>query len=268
MHHLCKICNAFGSQPNILNSINLDIFSKLKTMKEVCAYYTPFLPSGFAPLSRVNLEAHKRHTDVSILLKPLLAQRKEYTSRDGEDVYTQLYEAGNQPIVDYLYVLDMMLRCRMKDLTNIERIVQRARKYCDDAVSEYDVLKAAGSNEEVLKLAIKVRGAENRLFELVERRQGLWNELQSDVLNITGNTMEKEKMVLRFEIMKGLHRTFNDMLLALSNYIIKEAFTSDMHKGRAVYSKILEIMDDIVTPALEPLDESKKVISKQKRLTA
>ena len=265
----CKICNAFGSQPNILNSINLDIFAKLKTWREIGEYYTPFLPEGFSPIRDTNIAGHKRHTDVSLLLRPLVVQRREIETK-GENVYDKLYEAGKAPIVDYLHVMDMMLRARFEDLTGVERIVQRASAYCDSAVEELNLMKAAGANEETLKpLYIKVRASENRLFELIERRQKLWDELQSDMLNITGSTIEREKMELRLHILKGLESTFGEMMKILSAYIIKEAFANDIRQGRVIYNRILGIMNEVVKPALEPLDKSKEVIiTKQKRLTA
>lgn len=205
---------------------------------------------------------------MSILLRPIAAQRQESTL-DKKDAYTQLYDAGKAPIVDYIHMLDMMMRCRIEDLTNIERIVQRARIACDDAVAEYKLLKAAGSNEEAIKPAhIKMRASENRLFDLVEKRQKLWNELQSDLLNITGSNVEKEKIALRLQIMKDLHNSFNEMLKILSIYIAKEAFADNINQGRTIYNRILEIMNEVIRPVLKPLDASKAVIIKQKRLTA
>jgi hypothetical protein len=266
-HHLCKICNAFGSQPNLINSINFDIFSGIKTLKEIGEYYSPFLPSGFSPISRLNITGHKHHTDVSILLRPLVIQRND-TSAADKDIYNQLYDSRKESTLDYIHMLDIMLRCRMEDCVSVEKVVRRASCHLDDSVEAFDLLKATSvPGDETLKAAaVKVRGAENRLFDLIERRQGLWNSMKGDVVNIASNIIEKEKLAVRIEIMESLQETFGHMLQALSGYIVKEAFLNDIKKGREVYNSILSIMNMIVAPALKPLDVSKAVTVKQKRL--
>ncbi len=267
-HHLCKICNAFGANPNILNSINLDIFAGTKTYREICKYYTTFLPSGFAPITNQNIVSHKNHTDVSILLKPLVAQRQKIVVK-GKDIYSKLYAAGKEDFPDYLHIMDLMMKCRFEDLVNIERVVQRASMDCDDAVEEFNLVKAAGSSLDLIsKAKSKVRAHENRLFELMERRQNLWDSAQSDILNITGSSVEKERRMIQMAMVERLHETFNEMLRVLSSYIVLEAFSGDVRQGRIVFNKILEIMNNTVKPVLQPLDESKKVVVKQKRLKA
>jgi hypothetical protein len=247
---LCKICTAFADE-EILNEITLHILRGTLTYKEIGAKYTPLLPANCTPISDVNINSHRKHSSPEALVHQELKKRKEPVT-EGE-ILTRLYAYRYKKELDKVAILQETYRERLSNLYILQDILDvKTAAFAKVRASEDRIEQGQAKNleREIRSLITQIDDIQASLQTVLIREIDSDNGLAPGSIHIT-NVQNIQNV-----FQGGVKGYVDDMV----KYLLHEVFFQDKEYGRQVVSKLSQMLDRHITPAL---DQSKLEISQE-----
>ncbi|MFA5397488.1 MAG: hypothetical protein WC346_15875 [Methanogenium sp.] len=240
-HSLCKICNSFSD--DLLGEITADILLRRRTYKEIKEYYNTKLPAGEKPLSDVNINNHRKHSDPQFLVDAVL-QKQGLTPPTEGDVIVRLYEEKRKKDLDKRIILREIYRERLKNLEVLQEMLEATKNNYKEQCSDTSVTNASMWDKQ---------GMENRIVGLTMRIDDIHDSLQQVILKeVTankdlgeGNTFINNNIIIQDSLKKFLDE-FVPYLLH------HKVFQDQPEEGKEIVRFISLLMDKHITPALDP----------------
>ena len=239
-HPLCKICCAFDD--DLLSEITADILLRRKTYKEIKEIYSAQMPPGQKSLNDVNINNHRKHSDPQFLVDAVL-QKQGLTPPTETDVIVRLYQERRKESLDRKTIFEEVYRERLRNLELLQNMLDKTKKtykeLCDEPTTSVYLMQ----------------DAENRIFGITQRidhihdalQQVMIKDMNSDKGIGEGNTYINQNTVV--VIQDGLKK----FLDAFVPYLLhRKIFQENMGEGKEILKQISVLMDQYVTPALDP----------------
>jgi len=234
---LCKICCSFSEE--LLNEITLDILLHRRTYKEIKEYYNPKLPTNILPLSDVNINNHRKHSDPATIAESVLKQNGDPVT-DAEMLAVLFKERYNQEL-DNNKILQEIYRQRLHNLEMLQNLLEEKKRE----------LRSIGKTED-RDLISRKDSLQDTIFSLTKEIDNIHNSLQNIIIregdSKNGNSPGTIHITQNFvNVFQGQLKSFMDEIVP---YFLLKIFPDDINKGKEVVKFLSQTMDRYLTPVL------------------
>lgn len=237
---LCKICTVFDD--SILTEITLDILLQRRSWAQIREHYNKLLPKGISPITDVNLNNHKKHSNPELIAEEVLKRKEEWKSQSeiASGLYAEIFKEG----LNKVKILEEIYRERLNNLKLLQNLLEDKKK-------DYFSLKESQS------LSLVEKSLKKEIYNQIRTLTKDIDSIQSDLQDV----LLKEASIDKGLSHGNIHITQNyvnvfqghlkGFLEEIIPYLLVSIFKENPEKGRAVVKYISEAMDRHLAPALE-----------------
>lgn len=228
---MCKICNAFNN--DMLNKITLDILLHRRTYKEICTYYTEFLPRGIKPINEVNVNNHRKHCDPALIAEDYLKEAGIPTEQG--DTITALYGERYKERMSKVDILHELYRERISNMEFLQKLLDAKRQEYDRVYLTYK------ENEVQLKKTMIAREIKSLIKDIDDIQGSMQNVLVKDISVENGSgsaTINVYNNVIN--VLQGSMKSFMGEMVP---YLLLKVFADNPEFGKLVIKEISSMMD-------------------------
>jgi len=227
---LCKICQVFKDDEETFAEITLDIVLQRRTWVEIMQVYNQKLPPGVPPITEININSHRRHTDPALVAMAFLHSKGQPVNE--AELLKELFRQKLKKEIDQRLIHNEIFRQRISNVEAIQTRIEGLK----------EKLKSSTIDDRELR----------ELDRLIVTADAIYGEIQKIVLRSkeiekgTPNTL----IQINQNFINNVEATLQTYAKEVADFLLLDVFKDDPDKGKQVALTLMQMLQKLVTPLL------------------